>query len=117
MKQEEPSPSLPLSPRPLIPYTPPPMKSERRHELQQNQLAKGIIKIPTFLERHGNKLFIAVIVVSLAVIVINWRSRSNRESLQRAGEALSAAHAALNDLRAVNPYAAPLQTPIQRTQH
>jgi len=93
------------------------MKSQRRHDLQQNQLAKGIIKIPTFLEQHGNKVFIAVIVICLAFIIYNWRTNSSRRALATASDALASARTAMTELRNLNPFAAsPLQIATMRTQ-
>lgn len=47
------------------------MKSERRHELQHNDLATWLLKTGESLQRHQNAI-LAVVIVLLAAYVIHW---------------------------------------------
>lgn len=58
------------------------MKSEHRHELQTNELGKAVERLGTFMEVHGNRLMIGVLVVGLAAFVALFWYR--RENLKRA---------------------------------
>ena len=77
------------------------MKSQRRHDLQENELAKRIVKIPSFFDVYGNKILIAIIVISLIVIVVRWRWNAAEQSLYPAREALNNARNAITELRSM----------------
>ncbi|HZL36370.1 MAG TPA: hypothetical protein VFC78_13710 [Tepidisphaeraceae bacterium] len=79
------------------------MKSERRHELKTNSLAKAASDFPAFLQQHGSR-FLLTIVLGLLVYILAYRWFSGRsEKVTRAGNDLSTALYALDHLR--NPQA------------
>jgi len=69
------------------------MKSEHRHELQTNELGKFTEKMGSFLEVHGNRLMIAICVVSLAASGVIYWVRSARSTDAAAWRDLSQAMA------------------------
>jgi predicted negative regulator of RcsB-dependent stress response len=61
------------------------MKSERRHELQQNSLAEELGQIQGFLQKHGTKLSWGLLIVAavvLGVVMLNRRSQSQQVDTQ-----------------------------------
>jgi hypothetical protein len=58
------------------------MKSERRHELQQNSLASALTHAPEFIRAQGSKVLLVIIILLLGAILLNQRSRAKQETLQ-----------------------------------
>jgi predicted negative regulator of RcsB-dependent stress response len=67
------------------------MKAERRHKLQQSDLAKVITKAPTFWQESGGKLLAGVIIVLVIVILFQYRMRTKRQGIQQASQEISTA--------------------------
>ena len=61
------------------------MKAQRRHELKQNTLAKGLENLPEVSRRHGTKILVVVMVGLLVTLLIR-----NRVTNARADAELSA---------------------------
>lgn len=74
------------------------MKSERRHELKTNTLARQLETLPEFGRRHGNKLMIALIGVLLVILLVRNRIASSREQAERAAFSLNHARALISQL-------------------
>jgi predicted negative regulator of RcsB-dependent stress response len=74
------------------------MKAKRRHDLEENDLSKAIVRLPTFFELHGNKIMIAIIVVCLAVFVFRWQWGRRDEQTARAADSLATARQSLQEL-------------------
>ena len=49
------------------------MKAERRHELQENSLARFIDNLPVMLRLYADRILLAVVLVLLVVVLIRWR--------------------------------------------
>lgn len=49
------------------------MKAQRRHDLQTNSLARALSQSPVFFRKHGAKVFLAIVVIGLAIILIRQR--------------------------------------------
>ena len=49
------------------------MKAERRHELQENSLARFIDNFPVMLRLYADRILLAVVLVLLVVVLIRWR--------------------------------------------
>lgn len=74
------------------------MKAERRHQLQENALARGLVHSPDFFRRYGSHLMLAVIAVLLLVVVVRWRWRGAQESAVTAASALSQARSLIEQI-------------------
>ncbi|HWB53260.1 MAG TPA: hypothetical protein VG722_03675 [Tepidisphaeraceae bacterium] len=93
------------------------MKAKRRHDLEENDLSKAIVRLPTFFELHGNKILVAIIVVCLAIFVFRWQWGKRGEQTARAENALAEARQSLQDLsQATELRAGPEATAATRTQ-
>jgi len=75
------------------------MKTERRHELQENSLAKGIVGLPSLWSRHGSKVLLAVVGVALLVVLVNYRGASTRRGESSAKASLADVQGLMDDLR------------------
>ena len=65
------------------------MKAERRHELKQNTLARGLETLPEVSRRHGNKVMFGVLIVLAAVLLIRWRITASRGEAELAAYSLN----------------------------
>ena len=74
------------------------MKAQRRHELKQNTLARGLEQLPEASRQHGTKILVAVLLVLLAVFFIRQRIAGSRESAVRAAHSLDTARALIGQL-------------------
>jgi hypothetical protein len=74
------------------------MKAQRRHDLQQSDLAKVIKKAPTFWEDAGRKYLLPLIAVVVIVILIRYRISSNREAQAAAMDSLAQARLMVNQM-------------------
>lgn len=56
------------------------MKSERRHELQQNTLGAEFTKLRSFYQKHGTKISWGLVIVAAVVLaVVLWTRREDRQ--------------------------------------
>jgi tetratricopeptide (TPR) repeat protein len=78
------------------------MNSERRHELETNDLAKKIIQAPDYFKMYGGRIALAVVVVVAVAMLVNFRVRSNRENLVAAQQALATARESVGQVGALN---------------
>jgi hypothetical protein len=74
------------------------MKSERRHDLKTNALARQIDELPDFGRRHGNKLLLALIVVLLIIFLIRYRQQEATAARETASGQLGLARRAIHEL-------------------
>src|SRR5687768_15142299 len=75
------------------------MKAQRRHDLQENELAKVIKKAPGFWQESGGKFLAACVAVVVIVVLVRYRIASNREAAQTAVQNLSNARGAIQELQ------------------
>src|SRR5689334_18422217 len=66
-----------------------PMKSERRHDLETNDLAKKIIQAPDYFKTYGGQIALVVIVAVAVALLVNYRIRSKRANLSATEEGLA----------------------------
>jgi predicted negative regulator of RcsB-dependent stress response len=78
------------------------MKAERRHELQENSLIRGVRNFPDFWRAYGSKILLGVILVLLAILLIRMWINKRTESRKQMSEDLTAARASLEELRSTN---------------
>src|SRR5580765_5410773 len=78
------------------------MKSERRHELQQNSLVRAIENFPAFWKEQGSKIALALIAVALVVVLVRLWYSNKTEKADRVAQNLSWAETRLNDLQDPN---------------
>jgi tetratricopeptide (TPR) repeat protein len=77
------------------------MKAQRRHELQENELAKIIKGAPTFWQQSGGKLLLACIAALVIAILIRYRMSSSREAVAKAQEALATARNSVAEMQQI----------------
>ena len=75
------------------------MKAERRHELQQNSLVRGIENLPSFWREQGSKIALAVIAAALVFVLVRWYTTSRTEKADRVAQQLAAAELMLSNFR------------------
>ena len=81
------------------------MKSERRHELKTNALARGLGS-PETLRRHGSKVLLAVIVILLIIVWVRQRRSSTAERTIQIAAALTEARQLIDNLKELGNFAA-----------
>src|SRR5947208_7600658 len=77
---------------------PRPMKAERRHELQENSLARWIDNLPIAARLYADKILLVIIAVLLVVVLIRWRIMAAEQRVEGAAESLASARLAIRDL-------------------
>ena len=65
------------------------MKSERRHELQHNELATWIIKSAKAVKPYQNLLVAGLVIVVVAIVAYTWWSRTAAEQIAQAWNELN----------------------------
>ena len=75
------------------------MKAQRRHELQQSDLAKVIKQAPGFWQQSGGRWLLAAIVVLVIVVLIRYRMSSNAQAAASAKDDLAVARNIIEQLR------------------
>jgi predicted negative regulator of RcsB-dependent stress response len=75
------------------------MKAERRHELQENSLVRGIRNFPEFWRAYGSKVMLGVILVLLAILLVRMWANNKAEARRRLAEELTSARSALENFR------------------
>ena len=75
------------------------MKAERRQDLKTNSLARSIQNLPELWRLHGNKVFLVVIAILLAIIVVRYRLADSAQRLREARESLTEAESKISQLR------------------
>lgn len=81
------------------------MKSERRHELETNQLAQALAYLPELMRLYGNRILLALVLIALLVAVIGMRVHFNRKAAAEAVNALAFARERLASLQGFQPLA------------
>jgi hypothetical protein len=95
------------------------MKAQRRHELQQSDLARVIKQAPSFWQDAGGKYLLAAIAVVVIVILIRYRMSSNREAAVRAMDSLAQARLMIEQMERLSLQASflpPQQAAVTRRQ-
>src|SRR3954447_24330888 len=87
-----------LSP-PRLTRLPRPMKSERRHVLQENSLIRGARNLPEFWRESGSKLMLVVIAILLVVVLVRYWVSSRNDEATRLASDLSLAQMTLTQWR------------------
>lgn len=60
------------------------MKAQRRHELKQNTLARGLETLPEVSRRHGTKILVVIMVGLVVTLLIRNRVTSARADAEQA---------------------------------
>jgi hypothetical protein len=95
------------------------MKAQRRHELQQSDLAKVIKQAPSFWQDAGGKYLLAAIAVVVIIILIRYRMSSNKEAAVRAMDSLAQARLMIEQMERLSIQASfmpPQQAAVTRRQ-
>jgi hypothetical protein len=74
------------------------MKSERRHELKTNSLAKGVTSLPALAQQYGSRVLLGVILCLLAYILVYRYTTGKSQRAIVAAENLSNARTAMSSL-------------------
>jgi hypothetical protein len=96
------------------------MKAQRRHELQENELAKVIKGAPTFWQQSGGKLLALLIAVLVIVLLIRFRISSNRQAHASAVQGLSQARQLIDELQSIglmSAFSPPEESSLRRKQY
>src|SRR2546421_11995693 len=91
-------------------YTlPNPMKAERRHELQENTLARMLQNLPIAARLYADKILLVAVIILAIVMLIRWRVNAAQERVAGAADALANARSSLMSLGRLNPLERPAQ--------
>ena len=74
------------------------MKSQRRHELKTNALARKMEGLPDFWREYSNKILLGLILVMLVIFLVRYRTQQAEEARVEASTNLSVAVRATQDL-------------------
>jgi hypothetical protein len=55
------------------------MKAERRHELQENSLAKFMDNLPVMARLYADRILLVIVLILLVIVLIRWRTNANAE--------------------------------------
>jgi hypothetical protein len=75
------------------------MKSQRRHELKDNALAKKIFQLPSFTSRYGLRIALVLVLVILVSVFITQQISASKMKGDRLTTDISAARSAILQLR------------------
>src|SRR5438034_4188119 len=75
------------------------MKAERRHELQENSLARFIDNLPVMLRLYADRILLAVVLVLLVVVLIRWRMNQTEARATQTANDLAEAKASVTRLQ------------------
>lgn len=79
------------------------MKSERRHELETNQLATILAKLPELMHRYGSRILLAVALLFLVSVFIYTRISASRTAAAESANALAFVREQLQSLQQYQP--------------
>jgi hypothetical protein len=75
------------------------MKAERRHELQENSLIRGVRNFPEFWRAYGSKILLGIILILLAILLIRMWINKRADARRAMAEDLYGGRAMLENLR------------------
>src|SRR5262249_20212349 len=78
------------------------MKAERRHELQQNSLAKFLDNLPVMLRLYADRILLVVVLVLLVIVLIRWRVSAAATRTAQVADNLAAARSSVKQLEHLN---------------
>src|SRR4051812_17738874 len=67
---------------------PPPMKAERRHQLQNNALAQHLETFPEMLKRQASKIMLAITAILVVVFIVRYRNNAAQSKQEALGAAM-----------------------------
>jgi predicted negative regulator of RcsB-dependent stress response len=85
------------------------MKAERRHELQQNSLAKFIDNLPVMARLYADRILLVVVLILLVIVLIRWRMNAAVERQVAVTNDLATARANVQRLQSM-----PLMGPAEQ---
>jgi hypothetical protein len=78
------------------------MKSERRHQLQQNSLARSLENLPKMGRESGSKLLLGVVTVLLIIVLVRFYLNNRQQKRDQVAMQLANARVELTNLRGEN---------------
>src|SRR3954454_11456955 len=92
------------------------MKAERRHQVQENSLARFMNNLPVMLRLYADRILLGVVLVLLVIVLINWRMNSTKQRVNSAGDSLAAARMYIRQLTTNGPLGTAEQVGQLRSQ-
>ena len=92
------------------------MKAERRHELQENSLVRGVRTFPQFWKDYGSKISLVIILFLLSLVLVRYWLNSREITQQTIAEQLTSARTILEQYRQGNAGSAVLDEDPQTRQ-
>ncbi len=78
------------------------MDAQRRHQLQENELAKALGESPDFFRRNLNLFLLIITLVLLVWVFLNYRARANEQTQALLSEGIGGARNMLEQLSSTN---------------
>jgi tetratricopeptide (TPR) repeat protein len=92
------------------------MKAERRHELQQNSLAKFIENLPVMARVYADRILLVVVLILLVIVLIRWRMNAAEERKVTVVNDLATARSNVTQLQAMRMIGPAEQLAAQRSK-
>src|SRR5262245_39868629 len=92
------------------------MKAERRHELQQNSLARFLDNLPVMLRLYADRILLVVVLILLVIVLIRWRVNAAATRAAQITDNLAAAKTSLKQLEQIRMGGAPDQVASFRSR-
>src|ERR1051325_11078274 len=92
------------------------MKAERRHELQQNSLARFIDNLPVMARLYADRILLVVVLILLVIVLIRWRMNAAAEKQVAITNDLATARADVQRLGTMQLLGPPEQLATQRSK-
>jgi hypothetical protein len=74
------------------------MKAQRRHELQENELAKVIKNAPGFWQESGGKFLAGAIIILVIVVLVRYRISSKQQGQAQALQEVATARRMIEEI-------------------
>src|SRR5438477_73774 len=92
------------------------MKAERRHELQQNSLARFIDNLPVMARLYADRILLVVVLILLVIVLIRWRMNTAVERQVTITNDLATARSSVQQLQSMRMIGPPEQLAAQRSK-
>jgi tetratricopeptide (TPR) repeat protein len=92
------------------------MKAERRHELQDNTLARKLQNLPVALQFYADKILLGIVIILAIIVLVRWRINAGRERARAAADALASARTSILALSRIPPIGPAQQLADYRNQ-
>jgi hypothetical protein len=92
------------------------MKAERRHELQQNSLARFIENFPVMVRLYADRILLVIVLIMLVIVLVRWRMNAAAERQVTVANDLAVARTSVQQLQQMRMIGSPDTLATQRSK-